>query len=107
MNVTKKPTAFSNRVRRLLIEHIKNHYDDFDESRLVYCFVSRYSVHQGHNDVCAIMYFKYILDVDNPTQRYNIYDIGFAHPQNHYTGDLVLTNDGGQATYYVYKEEEI
>lgn len=92
MKVMKKPTAFSNKVRKLLIELIKGDFEDFDESRLKYCFVSSCGrdVYTGYT---SVIYFKYTLD-----------DIGYELTQNTLRGKLGIQRDCSQATYFLTNE---
>lgn len=95
MKVQKKPTAFSNKVRKLLIEHIKHDIEDFDESKLVYGFCSNCG-RDGYNSYVSIMYFYYLTDPEN--NNYRIYDIGYMYPQNELTGKLEFYDGDSQAS---------
>lgn len=103
MKTMKKPTAFSNKVRKLLIEEIKNEIPDFDESKLKYGFVSQCG-HDGYTGYVSIIYFYYLTAIEE--NRFNVYDIGYNFPQNELKGKLVLERGCSQATYSleVYKE---
>lgn len=101
MKVMKKPTAFSNKVRKLLIELIKDDFENFDESRLKYCFVSSCG-RDDYTGYTSVIYFKYTLD--DIGEQYRIYDIGYELTQNTLRGKLEIQCGCSQATYFLTNE---
>lgn len=101
MRVQKKPTVFSNKVRKLLIEYIKDDFDEFDESKLKYGFVSRMGM-DPNTSYTSIIYFYYIIDLTQG--QYRVYDIGTEVPQNELKGKLVIERGCTQATYLLTTE---
>lgn len=102
MHVFKKPTAFSNKVRKLLIEKIKYTILDFDESNLKYGFVKRIG-DDPNTSYSSIVYFYYIFDLTNG--RYQVYDIGTEVPQKELKGKLVIEYGCSQANYLLTTSE--
>lgn len=98
LKVMKKPTAFSNKVRKLLIELIKGDFEDFDESRLKYCFVSPCG-RDEYTGYTSVIYFKYTLDEIG--EQYRVYDIGYELTQNSLRGKLEIQRGCSQATYFL------
>lgn len=97
-----KPTKWSNRVRSALIPRLKNEIPDFDESKLVYGFLSQCG-RDGYTGYVSVIYFYYLTAPKE--NRYRVLDIGYDRPQREMTGELSIETGCSQATYYLNSTE--